>query len=177
VDKAMMGMKKLYEEIEAKLASILNPDGTPAFKHLHTWNQQVRDLTGEKNNDISIPLPAVFVEIIVGEITKQGEGLNHFVADLHLHICHQLMNAENGEFEQNWEVFDLMDLVHKNLQGTKFSNTHTLVFKGFQQDFDHGNVYHLIMTFNFTYEYIYSMEPVNGQYASRDKQFVIKINT
>ena len=107
-----MGIKAIYTAIEAQLKTINGSDSTPLFKHYHTWNNQFLDLLGDKNNDISIPFPAVFIEINIDNIEQMGNQCQLFDCTLKLHIAHQLMDSGGGEFEQNWAVFDVVDTVY-----------------------------------------------------------------
>ena len=154
-----MGLREVYNTIETRLHTIVDSNNVEKFKHYHTWNQQFKDLLGKPgaNKDISIPFPAVFIEVVVDSIEEQGSFNQLWNCTLNLHIAHQLYNAMNGEFEQNWDVFDLVDDVHKKIQGYHPTQFNTFIGTGLKQDYDHGNLYHFIQTYKFNYQNTYDL--------------------
>ena len=146
-----MGLRLIYEEIESQLSSITNDDGTPTFNHMHTWNDQFSDLLHEKNaTDILIPFPACFIEVVVENIETEGVGSQLWNCNVKLHIAHQLYHA-GDEYEQNWDVFDLVDKVHTYFHGYQPYGCGMFIEKGLTQDYKHGNLYHFIIEYKFNY--------------------------
>ena len=152
-----MGLRNIYQIIENRLHTIIDENGDERFKHYHTFNQQFKYLLGSQseNKDISIPFPACFIEVTVDKIEEQSCMNQLWDCTLNLHIAHQLYNAQDGEFEQNWEVFDLVDKVHTSFQGFHPTEFGVFIDQGLKQDYDHGNLYHFINTYKFNYEYPY----------------------
>ena len=170
-----MGLKNIYSIIENRLHTIEDEYGIEIFKHYHTWNSQFKDLLGSagSNKDVSIPFPAVFMEVVVDKIEEQGSFNQNLECTLNLHIAHQLMNSMFGEFEQNWEIFDLVDQVHKSFQGFHPTLFGTFIRKGMKQDYSHGNLYHFILTYKFTYEDIYNLNLIQHTGTALNIQSII----
>lgn len=188
-----MGLRDIYQQIEQHIDDIHITDtptdhniGQVSFnslnnviKHRHTWNNQFESLlkTGGAQ-DCLIPFPAAFMEVIVDNIETQGVGNQLWNCRLKLHIAHYLLNAQDGEFEQNWEVFDLVDKVHTHFHGWKPDRCNTFIETNLTQDYSHDNLYHFIMEYKFNYEnnwetgYIQSGAPLHITFSGS----TIKIN-
>ena len=157
-----MGLRTIYQSVEDRLHTIKDINGVERFKHYHTWNQQFKSLLGSvgQNKDISIPFPAVFMEVVVNSIEEQGCFNQLWNCKLNLHIAHQMMH-NGSEFEQNWDVFDLVDEVHHSIQGFHPEYFNTFVCTGLAQDYSHGNLYHFVQTYNFNYTNKYILDNIS----------------
>lgn len=151
-----MGLRTIYQDIETEVRSMVDASGNTLFQHTHTWNNQFKDLLGDTNNDVSIPFPACFIEINVDRIETQGNRNQLWNCTLILHIAHELYNAQDGEFEQNWEVLDLVDRVWYYMHTYKPIGCSEMVCIENKQDYNHHNLYHFIQSYKFVYEQTYS---------------------
>jgi hypothetical protein len=140
-----MGLRAIYNNIELKLETVSE------IKHIHTWNNQFADILADNNaTDVTIPFPAVFMEVIVNEIETESGGNQLWNCNLNLHVAHVFYH-DGHEFEQNWEVFDLVDTLHTYFHGWQPTGCSALVEIGLVQDHSHGNLYHFIMGYKFNY--------------------------
>ena len=162
-----MGLHDIYSKVEDQLHLVLDSNNAEIFQHYHTWNDQFSDLLAidpDNNKDITIPFPAVFFEVDVKSIEQQGNNCQLMNLEIKIHIAHQLMDAGDGEFEQNWIVFDVADTTHSILQICKPDLFSQWIRTNITQDFNHGNLYHLILTYVTTYQDNSNDLPIGGYY-------------
>lgn len=143
----MAGIKAPLQDILTKLATIqvTNGDGNIVDLYARVWNNQIA--TEKAGETYVYPKPAAFVEI-ESPIVFQEIGQNMRSADLgiNIHIAHEFYN-EDVTFEQDLLVFDIRDSVIAALSQFKPTGCGQLVSTGEQQDFDHTNIYHYVISF------------------------------
>ena len=122
-------------------------------KYVRMWNNQIAQCYDEKGQRVeSFPMPAAFLEITTGEIKQLGDGSQHYdPLMITVHLLHWQLDAGDGTFEQNLDVFGIKDEIYTVLQdfvptvtGFGFSRLWRVSEK---QDYDHPGVYHHITTF------------------------------
>lgn len=143
----MAGIKAPIQDILTKLATInvTNGDGNTVPLYARIWNNQVER---EKDGETYVyPKPAAFVEI-QSPATFQEIGGNYRTTDLgiSIHLVHEYYN-QDGTFEQDLVIFDLRDQVIAMLSQYRPTGCGQLVAISDQQDFDHDNVYHYVISF------------------------------
>jgi hypothetical protein len=75
-----------------------------------------------------------------------GQNMRSAVLGVNIHLVHEYYNAD-GTFEQDLEIFDLRDQVTALLSQFKPTGCGLMVSMTEQQDYDHDNVYHYILTY------------------------------
>jgi hypothetical protein len=143
----MAGIKAPLQDILTKLATIqvTNGDGNTIDLYARIWNNQIES---ERAGDSYVyPKPAAFVETL-SPVTFQEIGQNFRSADLgiNIHLVHEFYN-EDGTFEQDLLVFDIRDKIVAALSQFKPTGCGQLVSTGEQQDYDHDNIYHYVISF------------------------------
>jgi hypothetical protein len=143
----MAGIKAALQDILTKLATIqvTNGDGNTINLYARIWNNQIE---AERAGDSYVyPKPAAFVETL-SPVTFQEIGQNFRSADLgiNIHLVHEFYN-QDGTFEQDLLVFDIRDKIVAALSQFKPTGCGQLVSTGEQQDYDHDNIYHYVISF------------------------------
>ena len=143
----MAGIKQPLQDILTRLATLTVKGGDGAFFNIYTrvWNNQIEYM--RKGEGVDFPRPAAFVEI-VSPVAYQEIGGGVLSADLGFNIHLVCENYDNGggTFDQDLVVFDLRDamfLLFSEFQPTGCSK---MVIVNEQQDFDHDNVYHYVIS-------------------------------
>lgn len=143
----MAGIKAPLQDILTKLATInvTNPDGNTIPLYSRVWNNQVQ--LNKEGQLYDFPKPAAFVEFITPvSFTEIGGNFRSADLGINIHLVHEYYNAD-GTFEQDLLVFDLRDKVVAALSQFKPTGCGQMVSNGDQQDFDHDNIYHYIISF------------------------------
>jgi hypothetical protein len=165
----MAGLKAPLQDILTKLATIqvTNNDGNTVDLYARIWNNQI--MTEKSGESYVYPKPAAFVEI-TSPISFQEIGQNMRSAELviNIHIAHEFYN-EDGTFEQDLAVFDIRDSVIAALSQFKPTGCGQLVSTGEQQDFDHDNIYHYIISFVCNF-----IDSTGSPYDTESVQYIYK---
>lgn len=148
----MPGIKAPLIDILERLRTltITNGDGESVAPHVRVWNNQLAEL--KDGSGLSFPLPAFFPGIY-GPVVYEDLGQGARTANIvwRVHILHEFMDAEDGTYEQNLEVFDLRDRVVSLLTGFSPTGCASLYLNAEETDEDHDNVYHYILDFSSTF--------------------------
>lgn len=149
----MAGIKQPILDLLTKLQTITvrNGDGNMVTPHVRIWNNQIA--YSKEGKLPSFPCPAFFVEVVNNPTYELiGQGFRSCDIAFKVHICHEFYDAQDGTFEQDLVVFDLRDQVVANLTGFKLTACGPLNSMSETQDFEHDNLYHMIIDFvcNFT---------------------------
>jgi len=130
-------MGDLVNELLAAIRAI------PEFKHVVVWNNQFAYM--EDGGDYAFPMPCAFIELQTNNLQDIGEGYEGSDISFVLHIGQNVLNSDY--MEQNLTIFELRDLVVKALKPFQAS-TSLMTKVNEQQDYDHSNVYHYMITYN-----------------------------
>ncbi len=145
----MWNKKGIVDAINDILAKCVTPIGNypPLFKKIDVWNNQLRY---EKDGiGYSFPTPAIYLEMKQINSKQLGMGVNIVSYDVIFHIIHTQLN--NGNLlDRNTQVLNLKDFVKKKFEYYQPAQMGRLGFIRGQQDFEHDNVYHFVMTFKGT---------------------------
>jgi hypothetical protein len=143
----MAGIKAPLQDILTKLATIqvTNGNGNTVDLYARVWNNQIEN---EKAGETYLyPKPAAFIEITSPVIFEEiGQNFRSADIGITIHLVHEYYN-QDGTFEQDLQVFDLRDQVIAALSQFKPTGCGQMVATGEQQDFDHDNIYHYIISF------------------------------
>ena len=143
----MAGIKAPIQDILTKLATIqvVNSDGNTVELYARIWNNQIE--TERAGDSYVYPKPAAFVEVVSPVIFEEiGQNLRSADIGISIHLVHEYYN-QDGTFEQDLQVFDLRDQIIAALSQFKPTGCGQLVSTGEQQDYDHDNIYHYIISF------------------------------
>ena len=144
----MAGIKQPLQDILTQAATLTakNGDGAIVPVYVRVWNNQIEYL--KKSEAIDFPKPAIFVEI-VSPVAYQEIGGNVLSADLgfNLHLVCENYDNGNGTFDQDLAVFDLRDAILMLFSKFQPTECGELVVVNEQQDYDHDNIYHYIISY------------------------------
>lgn len=156
-------MKKFFQALYIQLMTV------QGIAHCRMWNNQLQRILEGKMN--LFDCPAVFIEFITAETNKNsmGGGVQIFSPVIFkLHILHKQLDAGDGTFDQNLDVYDFKDLVYKKVakfQPGILDNTNPIGScerTSEEQDYAHHFVYHYIQTYQTSFVDFGAEEPVNG---------------
>lgn len=139
-------MKQLRIDISARIKSQCE-----SVKYVNTWNNQVELLRADSDNkSIAFRCPAVFVEIMPNSISVLGNGNQLYdPLDVRLHIVHRQDKSIN--MDENLDVEDVRQEVYAAIHKWFCSQTSGFFRINEERDYDHNNVYHLMMDFRTAY--------------------------
>lgn len=135
------------------------------------WNNQLELLAAGKLEMFNHP--ACFIEFSSAEIQQLGNGVQLFnPLKFKVHILDWQIDAMDGTFEQNLEVYDLKDVIYQALQKLQpgLLNQDTpqnipvseFIRIAEWQDYQHAGVYHYIQEYSTTLIDNNALEPVGG---------------
>ena len=162
------GLSLLFKEIKARISSLLDADSNPVFKFVHVWNNQIIELD-ETNRQFGFQTPAVFVEIAtptpIG--TLLGGYQQYDDIRVRLHILHQQLDANgNGFMDENFNIFDLSQLLYGQMNKFEPSGAVKMVRIAEENDYDHGNLYHFVQEYATNLIDTTQVEPKGGLITS-----------
>lgn len=164
----MAGIKQPLLDIMARLSThiVPNKDGGTMPLYVRIWNSQIEH--AQQGEIQQYPRPAAFVEVIA-DVTYEQIGVGFQSADLgiNIHIEHEYYDATDGTFEQDLPVLDLRDDIKALMSLYEPTACGPMVQTTEAQDFDHSNIYHLIIGFvcNFTDSKGSKYDPDSGKLA------------
>ncbi|MEI8111164.1 MAG: hypothetical protein WCH59_09265 [Chitinophagia bacterium] len=174
----MAGIKAPIQDILTKLSTIqvTNGDGNTVSLYSRIWNNQIE---AEKAGETyAYPKPAAFVEVVSPAIFEEiGQNFRSADIGISIHLVHEYYN-QDGTFEQDLEVFDLRDKVIEALSQYKPTGCGQLVSTGEQQDYDHDNIYHYVISFvcNFIDSKGSPYDPSRGLYVDKQPPTDLQVN-
>lgn len=166
----MAGIKQPLQDILTVLSGIpvVNNDGNTTTMHARIWNNQIdRELEGDS---YVYPKPACFVEVVSPAVFEQlGQGYVTSDLGIVVHLVHEYYN-QDGTFDQDLLVFDLRDKIMQYLALYKPTGCSQLTYTGEQQDYDHSNIYHYLLSFtcNFIDSNASPYAPGRGVYVEKE---------
>lgn len=148
-----MALRSVFEDILNKVQT------DTAIDYVRIWNDQLN--LAEQQQMYSFPNLACFVEIVLNK-TSLSLGVAGGDITLRFHIVHVQLDAMDGTFEQNLEVYGYRDQIIQ-----KFMYYEPVHCSGLQlinefPDYAHSNVYHYVV------EFVCSFTDETG-YTERDK--------
>jgi hypothetical protein len=116
---------------------------TGSYEFVSIWNNQFDYI--DEGESYSFPMPCAFIEL--NNEFSQPIGGRYMGNDLvlNIHIGQDFYNSDL--LEQNNNIFDLRNKLIQSLSTFKPTNTSLLVQTGEQQDYQHTNVYHYIVSY------------------------------
>lgn len=133
--------------------------------YIRVWNNQLD--WGDVGKLEAHQHPAAFIEFVSTKVMQLGGGTQLFDPLIFkIHILHWQMDAGDGTFEQNLDVYDLKDKVYLAIQ--KFQPNTAAVPVGAcirtaeYQDYRHHGVYHYVQEYKTTLVDNSRNEPLNG---------------
>ena len=137
----MAGIATVYRSIISKL----NTD-IPQVTYIRKWNNQV-DLLVERKIYL-FPMPSIFVEIQAPtNYMPLGRGYSASDLNVRIHILHEEYDAGNGNYEENFNVYEYRNAVNKSLNSFMPDLCGCLMHTSESEDFVHNNVYHYTIDF------------------------------
>lgn len=135
-----MGIKETALDVLTKLAAITvtNGDGIDVNLYAAMFNNQIE--REQDGSGYSFQKPATFLEIQLSDGVPLGGNATGYDCIFRLLVAHQMMN-EDGILDQNLNVVDLVDKIHRALNGVKIANCSPLYRNGITFDTNHGNIY------------------------------------
>lgn len=163
-------IKAVFNEIMVQGRTITD------YEHVAVWNDQLNRM--ENAEGLSLPFPALYVEIIPQEYNALALGVTSSDLSIRLHVCHQQLDAGDGTFDQNLDVFDLRDKTKIKFQLFKPSNCGSMIQVGEEQDYEHGNVYHYILEFktHFIDTKGSPLDPTDGTWIEHEPPTELVVN-
>lgn len=133
-----MALKSVFQDILNKVQN------ETAIGYVRIWNDQLT--LAEQQNIYSFPNLACFIEII---LTKSGASLGVAGGDITLrfHIVNVQLDAMDGTFEQNLEVYGYRDQIIDVFTYYEPIHCSGLQLINEQPDYAHTNVYHYTIDF------------------------------
>jgi len=118
------------------------------LQYVSVWNNQMEYI--ENGGDYSFPLPSGFIELITDNLQDIGGGYQGSDLTANIHILHNNLTNPD-DIGLNSDIFDLKNNIIKLF--FKFQPTQSSIFirVSEQQDFNHDNVYHYIITYKLHY--------------------------
>jgi hypothetical protein len=154
--------KDLYLAIKVQCDTQL-----PEIQFCHVWNNQYEKLKNppeEGQAFYAFDFPALFVEFVSPyQINQLGNGVQIYdPLYVNIHIIGKMIDAGDGTFEQNLEIFDIKDNVRNAFQKFCPDKCCEWVRINESSDDDHNNLYHFIQQYQTNYVDSGMQEPVNG---------------
>lgn len=149
----MAGIRQPIQDILTRLQTlqVVNGDGKTVNMYARVWNNQIKRLADQTG--YTFPMPAAFLEVINSpQFAELGLGFQSADIGWRVHIAHEFYDAQDGTMDQDLTIFDLRDKVVGLLSLSKPTGCGTMARVAETYDYDHGNVYELIIDFicNFT---------------------------
>lgn len=159
-------LKQIHNEVLELIKSMSFPNRSDkAFKYTNIWDNQVVEVLEQINDSYSFRFPAIFFELDLGEARQLGGGFRSYPnCVFRYHICHELLDSQNGYMEQNLGVIDYRDLTISKVQNSSISFCSSMQSFEDKMDYKHKNVYRWVLGFkcNFIDDAGSDFDPNNG---------------
>lgn len=158
-------------DIMQRIATLTVPNGDGGTRNMYVsvWNNQI-ERSGE-GQQYQYPRPAAFIEIANDvEYIYTGIEMKSAELQLNVHVEHEYYDAQDGTMEQNLAIFDLRDRIVMLLAGYEPVACSALVHLSETFDYDHTNIYHLVLGFvcNFVDSKSSAYDPDAGKIIIKD---------
>jgi hypothetical protein len=137
-------MKALFLDIEQRVREYF-----PEILFFNMYNGQ--ESMPNTDGDYSFQFPALFVEITPVSWRTLQSNMQDAIISLNMHLMHLKLNDIDGYMERNLEVLDLQDKLNSVFHLWQPENSSMWVRVSEVYDHDHGNVYHLVVNYQFNY--------------------------
>lgn len=153
---------ELFEAIKERISQFV-----PDINFTNVWNNHAEKMKSTDENGApiyGINCPAVLVEWADDtEITQLGNGVQLYdPLFIRIHILHDEIDSQDGNMDQNLNVFTLKQYIFQALQGFEPDGAVAFVRVSETRDYDHTNLYHFIQTYQTNYMDSTMSNPVNG---------------
>jgi hypothetical protein len=116
------------------------------FQKTAVWNNQVRKMLD--GSGVFYESPSCFLEMRPEKSMQMADNITVTDVCWKIHIVHGQLDAGDDEnMDQNLMVFQLRDLVKSEFVGFEPESCSTMFCEDEEQDYDHGNIYHYILSF------------------------------
>jgi hypothetical protein len=157
-------MKEFFIDIRELLLSV------EGVAYVQKWNNQLARIMKEGGAGMQMfPMPAVFPAFNTSSIMQLGEGVQMYDPfEFELHVLDWQIDAGDGSFEQNLEVYDLVKRIQKKVQKFQPGLTNpadlmgSCIRVGETEDNDHNGVTHFIIRYRTAFVDDNLQEPVDG---------------
>jgi hypothetical protein len=155
-------MKTYYQALLAAITAILGQDGTPLFKHVAIFNNQL--IREDDKQGYTFASPFNLIEIVAPSAIKQLGNGNQFYDPLivRFHIGHFQLDAQDGTLDQDLNVFDLTQATFLAMQKFKAEGAGVLVRMQENQNFDHTGMYLFLQDYITNYIDNSASQPIGG---------------
>jgi len=134
-------MKSIITELTALIKAEM-----PEFIAVGLWNNQLQAM--EDQVGFAIPSPSCFIEVgTPANIEQLGNGVQMYVLDVIIHICHDNYNNTGDLIDADLLIFDLKQKVFELLQRFELVGCSELVRISEEVDVNHETVVHYIQTY------------------------------
>ncbi len=163
-------MKQFFLALFIQLQTIRNEDGSQMFKKIAMWNNQLTLLIDKNGARTTLfEMPGLFIAFNTASIQQLGNGVQLYdPLFFDIHILDWQIDAGDGTFEQNLEVFDRAEKVYQCIQKFQPGLTDTndpagsCIRVAEEEDTNHNGVYHFIQRYKTTFVDNNMAEPVGG---------------
>jgi len=145
----MNNIVSVYQAIFNRIDTILDNEGLPVFKNRAVWNDNVNRILAGKSK--SYWMPSVWVEMQLGKEINLGGKLNGYDITFIFHIVHMELDALDGTYDQNFNIFTYRDLIHKKFLSYTPVQCGAMRYAGEQQNYNHNNYYEYIIKYQSHY--------------------------
>lgn len=154
-DNAEETMRNFFISIRDRLEELGD------LKYVRMWNNQLELVQAGKME--LFQSPAAFLSFKISDIMQGGEGVQIYdPLIIEVRILHWQLDAADGNFEQNLDVFDLKQKIYKHLQKFKTAKSGSIIRIAEEQDTNHAGLYMFIQTYRTTLVDDVMQEPVGG---------------
>ena len=129
------------------------------FKICTIWNNQLEYV--ENGQNYSLPSPGAYIELVTEDFGQLSEGFQAVDLKLNIHIIQEFYNSDN--IDEDLTIYNLRDSIVKQITLWKTSKSGYFTKISEQQDYDHNNVYHYILT--FTTQWVDDTAVIAGSYS------------
>jgi hypothetical protein len=138
----MAGINNAISDITSRLERLVG--------FCRIWNNQLKYMEEQKIE--SFPFPCSFVEVVVPQDHSQlASGYTESDVKFRIHLGQVEYDAMDGTLEQNTSIFALRDSVVASLTYFEPTGCNRLMKIEEEQDYQHTNVYHYIITFTTSF--------------------------
>jgi len=131
-------MKQVFIDLLNKLKELNR------FQVIFVYNKQI---DRARAGIIKFNTPACFVQIIQGKINNLGSKLQGSDLDIRFHIVDGQIDAADGTYDQNLEVFDLRNQIRKTFIGYQPTGCGPISTDDEMQEYNHTILYHMVLKY------------------------------
>lgn len=144
----MPGISPAIKDVCARLQTlqVVNQDLQTVPLYARVFNNQIK--RQQKGLIEAHPLPAAFVEVQNNaQFNRLLNGVSESDLVFRIHLQHWFNDAQDGTFDQDYDIFDLRDDIIELLSDYRPTACGNMCLTAEGQDYDHDNVYVYILEF------------------------------